>query len=957
MLGSTISHYQLQKKLGAGGMGEVYLAHDTSLNRLVALKILPAEFVSNQDRMHRFTREAKAASAISHPNVAHIYEIGEENNIHFIAMEYVEGETLTTRMQRSPLGMDEVLQLAIQIADALQEAHGKGIIHRDIKPANIILTPRGKAKLVDFGLAKIYQQEESIASRVSTTSQTEMGVAMGTLPYMSPEQLLGRSIDQRTDLFSVGVLLYELLTQKLPFQGRSSIELADAILNKPPAEMQEVPSRLQPVISRLLAKDPAARYQHAGDLLAELQKLQTVRTTSFSSLLRPVVLVPLIVVLCVASFLLFRTVQQNKKIRWAREVALLKITELIDEGKNDEALDLALQAEKLIPNDPLLKSLWHGMSIKISIQTEPAGANVFFKKYDSPADPWILLGTSPLQDKRIAKNYVRLKIQKEGYPEILALSPRTFFENEVILRFNLEDYKKVPLGMTLVPGVRSDPSTQRASDSIPIEDDYYMDQFEVTNQEFKKFVDAGGYSNRKFWKIPFVKEGKDFTFEEAMSLFVDATGRPGPLDWEVGNFPAGQEKFPVTGVSWYEGAAYGEFAGKALPTIFHWFHASGTRINHVMIPFSNFRSRGPHPAGKQESMSLYGSFDMAGNVKEWSWTEVADGRRVNIGGSYLEPEYLFLEPDRRDPFTRHKTIGFRCIQYLKEPPAALLGRYHTDFRDYTKEKPVEDSTYAVLKTFYSYDKKPLNARVESKEQLSYLSKEKVSFSAAYGNERVIAYIFLPTNAKPPYQTVLYFPGSWAQFFDSSERLGQMGEHLDFLVRSGRAVVHPVYAGTLERGGRPDADSRSTEELREWRIKYIKDVSRTIDYLETRADMNSQKIAYFGYSWGARVGAIVGAVEPRIRTLILAHGGLPMSPRAPETDEINFITRVDVPVLMINGRYDHVFPVDTSQKPFFQLLGTPENEKVHMVFEGGHSNPRSEVKKIMLDWLDRYLGRV
>lgn len=260
MLGSTISHYQLQKKLGAGGMGEVYLAHDTSLNRLVALKILPAEFVSNQDRMHRFTREAKAASAISHPNVAHIYEIGEENNIHFIAMEYVEGETLTTRMQRSPLGMDEVLQLAIQIADALQEAHGKGIIHRDIKPANIILTPRGKAKLVDFGLAKIYQQEESIASRVSTTSQTEMGVAMGTLPYMSPEQLLGRSIDQRTDLFSVGVLLYELLTQKLPFQGRSSIELADAILNKPPAEMQEVPSRLQPVISRLLAKDPAARF-------------------------------------------------------------------------------------------------------------------------------------------------------------------------------------------------------------------------------------------------------------------------------------------------------------------------------------------------------------------------------------------------------------------------------------------------------------------------------------------------------------------------------------------------------------------------------------------------------------------------------------------------------------------------------------------------------------------------
>ena len=956
MLGSIISHYQIEKKLGAGGMGEVYLAYDKNLDRHVALKILPAEFVSNHDRMRRFTREAKAASAISHPNVAHIYEIGAENNVHFIAMEYVEGETLASRMQRSPLDRNEILQIAVQIADALQEAHGKGIIHRDIKPANIILTSRGKVKLVDFGLAKVHQQDESFASRVSTASQTELGVAMGTLPYMSPEQLLGKSIDHRTDFFSVGVVLYELFTQKLPFPGNSSVEMADAILHNAPSALHEVPSQFQPVISKLLAKDPSARFQRGDDLLAELQKLQTTEPAHFSWLRRPALLIPLILILSGAGFLVFRALQKDKKTEWAREVALLKITELIDEGKNDEALNLALQAEKYIPNDPLLKNLWPGMSTKMSIKTEPPGANVFYKKYESPAAPWTFLGESPVQDKRISKGYFRWKIQKDGYPEILALLPRTFFESEVSLHYKLDDYKKTQPGMTHVPGASSDPTALRASDSLPIEDDFYMDQYEVTNQEFKKFVDAGGYGNRNFWKIPFVKDGKSLTFEEAVALFVDATGRPGPLDWEVGNFAPGQENFPVTGISWYEAAAYAEFAGKALPTIFHWFHASGTRINHVMIPFSNFRGRGPHPAGKQESMSLYGTFDMAGNVKEWCWNDIADGRRVNIGGSYLEPEYLFLEPDRRDPFTRHKTIGFRCIQYLRPPAPALLGSYHTDFRDYTKEKPVEDSVYAVLKTFYSYDKKPLDSRVESKEQLSYLKKEKVSFSAAYGKERVIAYVFLPMNSKPPYQTVLYFPGSWAQYFDSSEKLGERGEHLDFLVRSGRAVVHPVYSQTLERGGRPDADNRSTEELREWRIEYIKDVRRTIDYLETRGDIDSQKIAYYGYSWGARVGAIAGAVEPRLRAMILAHGGLPMSPRAPETDEINFITRVKAPVLMINGRYDHVFPVQTSQNPFFQLLGTPEKDKSRLIFEGGHSNPRSEVKKIMLDWLDRYLGK-
>jgi len=275
---------------------------------------------------------------------------------------------------------------------------------------------------------------------------------MGTLPYMSPEQLLGRSIDHRTDFFSVGVVLHQLFTHKLPFQGNSAVEMADAILHNAPSAMNEVPSRFQPIISRLLAKDPSARYQHGEDLLAELQKLQPKETTpSLSILRRPVVVIPLILVLCVAGFLIVRTIQRNNKMRWAREEALLRITELIDEGKNDEALRLALEAEKYIPNDPLLKSLWSGMSTKISIQTEPAEANVFYKKYDSPADSWKFVGTSPVEDKRISKGFFRWKIQKEGYPEILALSPRTPYENEVTLRYNLEDYKKTPPGMTRVP--------------------------------------------------------------------------------------------------------------------------------------------------------------------------------------------------------------------------------------------------------------------------------------------------------------------------------------------------------------------------------------------------------------------------------------------------------------------------------------------------------------------------
>ena len=222
-----------------------------------------------------------------------------------------------------------------------------------------------------------------------------------------------------------------------------------------------------------------------------------------------------------------------------------------------------------------------------------------------------------------------------------------------------------------------------------------------------------------------------------------------------------------------------------------------------------------------------------------------------------------------------------------------------------------------------------------------------------------AYLYLPVNAAPPYQTIVFFPGAGSQYFSSSENLGQLGyaDYLDFLVRSGRAVVYPVYKGTFERGGGPGSQNKTDDQLREWRIQVVKDVSRTIDYLESRSDINKNKLAYYGYSWGARLGTFVGAVENRFQTMILLHGGLPKAPRPPETDEINFVSHVRMPVLMINGRYDHTFPLETSQKPMFRFLGTPEKDKAHLIFEGGHTSPRKEVIKVVLDWLDRYLGPI
>ncbi len=275
--GQSISHYQIISLLGKGGMGEVYRARDIKLDRTVALKILPADVATDAERMRRFVSEAKAASALNHPHVATIYEIGEADSVRFIAMEYVEGQTLAAKINGQPLAIAEIIEIGSQIADALDEAHSKGITHRDIKPANVMFTPRGQVKVLDFGLAKI-TRPQSIDSNISTLAQTEPGVMMGTVPYMSPEQALGRAVDQRSDLFSLGVVLYEMTTGRLPFAGASTSEILDRILHAQPEAIArfnyDVPIELERMVRKCLEKERERRYQSARELLIDLKNLQ-----------------------------------------------------------------------------------------------------------------------------------------------------------------------------------------------------------------------------------------------------------------------------------------------------------------------------------------------------------------------------------------------------------------------------------------------------------------------------------------------------------------------------------------------------------------------------------------------------------------------------------------------------------------------------------------------------------
>jgi len=922
--GLMLERYRLIEKLGAGGMGEVWRAEDTRLGRSVALKQLPAALAGDPQWLERFRREARTLASLNHPNIVTIHAVEESPDGPFLSMELVEGRTLTHELADGALQPARVLDLAITIAHALSAAHGRGIVHRDVKPDNIMLGEDGRLRVLDFGLATSIASLSPLAPLAPLSSGadaptlavaddlTRPGAIFGTVTYMSPEQAQGRPADARSDVFSLGIVIYELASGQRPFQGADQVSMLAAILRETPrscdAMNPAVPARLAAIVRQCLEKDPANRFATAAELHDALVKLRD----------------------------------------WARGGGAAELGKIVDriqgleEGPEAwEAFQVGRELAKLAPQDPQLERLQSYFARAIGVTSDPPGANVSVKYYGAPESEWTAMGVTPIESILWPKGFTRIRIELDGHRTVEDLIWNMEFVGSVF-HYPLFPPDHWPAEMEWVPAGKF-ALFMPGLDHLETEPmaGFLMDRNPVTNRDYKRFVEAGGYRDPE------------------LARFVDAAGQPGPAGWEGGECAPGEDDLPVTGVSWFEAAAYAAWADKSLPTIFHWNRVAFTCASAQIIAQANLAGRGLVRVGSTHSLNRFGVRDLAGNVREWAANaELREGNRFILGGGWNDPEYSFNDAWAQNPSDRSLTNGFRCIRHVEpeENLANLTRAIELPFRDFRAETPVPDSVFEYFLRQFHYDPSPLASRLESEEPSILGRMQTVTLAAAYGGERLTVYLFLPEQSRGPHQAVVVFPGSNAIHTRVFNPLDL--RRTDFIVRSGRAVILPVYKGTYHRGGELHSDYPSeTAQYRDYMIMWARDLGRTIDYLETREDIDASRIAYFGLSWGGYMGAVMPAIERRIRANVLYVAGLTFQRALPEVDPINYITRVTQPTLMLNGELDFFFPAETSQKPMFDLLGTPPDHKRRLTYPGGHSVPRVETIKQTLEWLDRYLGPV
>jgi len=946
--------FRIERELGGGGMSRVFLAEEIRLGRRVVVKVLssPAGVGLSADR---FDREIRLAATLQDPRIVPLLQTGRSGDMPFYTMPYIDGESLRARLARGPVPLDEAVGILRDVALALEYAHARQVVHRDIKPENILLTRR-TAVVTDFGIAKAVS---AAAETASDGALTGIGTVIGTPAYMAPEQAVGDVVDNRTDLYAWGVVAYEMLTGVHPYASHTTPQslLAAHIAELPPPLAQrrpDLPRALTALVDRCLAKDPDLRPKDAAAVLAQLSEPADPGLRPKTGLGARQLLVSGFALALILSVGAWRLHLASER-RWARESAVTESAALRDAHRPMEAYQVLERAAGYLPSDSGIARALAARTQVVTVLSTPSPATVEIQDYTTPDSAWHRLGTTPLHNVKAPRGYFRWRLTiPGGQAGVLLAAP---IPNDT-MRFTI-DTMSAGAGVAHVPEGRWADMIAFVGWVGPYHlPAFDIDRYEVTNRQYQEFVDQDGYGKKEYWKEKFLDHGHELSWDEAMRRFRDKTGRPGPSSWEGGHYPEGQADYPVSGVSWFEASAYAASVGKTLPTFAQWYEASPADLASYLAPLSNMEHSGPAPVGSFKGLGPYGTYDMAGNVREWSLNALDPDRRFILGGAWMSANYIATDPEALSPFDRSAGNGIRCVRNLGPLPAEITRPIKPLDRDFAKYTPASDATLRGYQAMYAYRKGDLDARVEGVvRDAADWREEKITFNPAYGGERMAAYLFLPKKVRPPYQTVVFFPSARVDGIENSKDLGDT-EFFDYVVKSGRAVLYPIYKDTYER--RTDNSLPGAEQQIDLTIQRYRDVARSLDYLGTRADIDTTRLAYLGVSMGAAEGVIYATLaQDRLKAVVFLDGGYFLGKAPAGGDQADFAPRLKKPLLMVNGRYDFTFSYERAQLPLFRMVGTPEADKRHAVLPTPHDvrADRAELVKEVLGWLDKYLGRV
>jgi dienelactone hydrolase len=760
-------------------------------------------------------------------------------------------------------------------------------------------------------------------------------------------------------------VLFEMLTGQPPVDSNSLQQIVTQKLTGGYPRLRELrsalPEPLEAAIDRALSPDRTLRFasveEFSNAITASLPQAPAVSTRT-----RWMLAAAVGVGLVASAVLVYH---QQRLVRATQQVA--EIERLVRDQRFHDAFQAAEKVLPILPNDTTLNRLRPVFTDFLNIVTVPPGATVSIRRLGDSDSTWRTVGTTPItrlpMPKLLAEMGYQMRIRHAGFEtaEVLA----SVFTDLSLLGGSrpIDTMYLDPVGRPTANMMRIRGFTiPNGKDTIHV-GDYYIGKREVTNAEYKRFVDAGGYGRPEYWTEPMVRDGKPVRWEDGVATLVDQTGRPGPSTWTGGTFPTGRENYPVGGVSWYEAAAYARFAKMRLPTERHWSIAAMRNAREVLwmyAPWSNMNSTSVRPVA-QGRMSAWGLYDVAGNVREWCVNALGSGR-LTYGGAWEDSPFNINHRIERDAFDRSADNGLRLAQYSDaDSVVAFLTRplIRLPRADFNKVVAVSDATFEGFRRMYDYDPQPLDTKLENEGQTSTMRWQKVSFTASYPGPRMAAYLLFPRNASGPFEPVILWAASGAitdRHFNPADPM--LGTFIGSIPQSGRVLVVPLFMGTYERDDSTFSITQSipdsTTRFRDLRVQWIKDLRRTVDFLETRKDIRADRLGFYGLSWGGENAPVALAMDPRIKAAVLYSAGYHARAARAEVNAVNYAPRVHTPTLMLNGKYDVVFPYETSQKPFFDQLGTPARDKKMVMSETGHIVPLDIGIKAGLEWFDKYL---